>query len=400
MSLAERGPIAVKRLSAVEVNAARSNQREFHAGRLRRELGIPTAGASGDLTAVILVPGSEPLVVETTYTLYQGRQAPRSEYHLYPATRIFLEHAREGDLLLIYREPGSTTLRAFVAPAGSRAETTLLDAMFAGQVPNLDQFRFVDAQKERKGAEAVADTLQPAAPVASPYAVTGHPLYVEALRRRDYPTTREMASAAAEMVSGGAETNGPDDLLLALLDAETALFYAIEWELASAELRTLQERSRDLTSILDFSMKRFQSRKSRRGHSLQNHFEFVLRREEIPYTAQCVPESPPPADIMIPSCESYRDPDFPSGRLRMVSCKTTTRERWYETIPESRRIETKYLLTLDDGMSDNKIAEMWERRVLPFLPQAIIDSAYQGRRTVDRLQNVTHLIAELRAVLD
>ena len=208
-----------------------------------------------------------------------------------------------------------------------------------------------------------------------------------------------MATAAAELVGARAETAGPDELLLALLDAETALFYAIEWELASSELRALQGRSHDLTAILEFSMRRFQSRKSRRGHSLQNHFEFVLQREAIPYTAQCVPENPPPADIMVPSCKDYADPGFPADRLRMVSCKTTTRERWYETIPESRRIETKYLLTVDEGMSDNKIAEMWERRVVPFLPQTIIDEAYGGRGTVDRLRSVAQLIAELRAVL-
>ena len=164
----EKGPIAVKRLSAVEVVPARSNQREFHAGRLRRELGFPTGRSSGDLTAIILVPGADPVIEETTYTLYQGRKAPRSEYHLYPATRLFLDHAREGDLLLVYREPGTTALRAIVAPARSQAETALLDAMFAGEVPSLDAFRFVEAPGESARASAkLASTLRPAAPEAS-----------------------------------------------------------------------------------------------------------------------------------------------------------------------------------------------------------------------------------------
>lgn len=397
------GLVAVKRLSAVEVETSRSNQREFHADRLRSALGFPSGGASGQLTAIVYgEDGVAPAVEEATYTLYQARKPPRSEYKLYPKTRIFMENARAGDLLLVFRQEGSDTLMVIVARTGTRAEQELLDALFAGNGRALQAFQVVrPPEPPDTPAAEIADALaEPApAPVEAAFQVADHPLYADALASRRYPTTARIAEAAAEIVIDAGGAADADELLQALLDAETSLFFAIEHQLASAELRALLDSSHELTVVLEFAMSRHQSRKVRRGASLQNHFGYVLERERIPHTTQCTPESPPPADFMVPSCDAYHDPDYPPEKLRIVSCKSTTRERWYETIPESQRIGVKYLLTLDDGMSDQKIADMWSANVRPFMPRGTIETAYAGRSSAERLSTVTQLVAELRAVL-
>ena len=396
------GLVAVKRLSAVEVDPRSSHQHEFHADRLRRELGFSEDGGTGPLTAIAYGTAHAIAEERATYTLYQARTPPRNEFRLYPTTSFFQEHARAGDLLLVYREPGSDALAAVVAQAGSRAEHELLDALFAGDVPTLRQFRIVRPREAGETIAAVAAALAaPAAvPLAPPAGVMDYPLFATAVETHTYPTTAEMAQAAVQIVTAGGAPADPDGLLYALLENETMLFYAIEKELASEDLRVLLETSPDLTSVLDFARGRFQSRFSRRGTSLQNHLGYVLAREEIPHTPQCTPESPPPADFMIPSCDSYHDPSYPAEGLRMVSCKSTTRERWYETIPESAKIRTKYLLTLDEKLSDNKVNAMWNADVVPFLPQQIIEDAYAGRAISSRLLNVGRLIAELRAALE
>jgi type II restriction enzyme len=153
-----------------------------------------------------------------------------------------------------------------------------------------------------------------------------------------------------------------------------------------------------VTSILEWSTKRLNSRKSRRGRSLQGHFEHLLRRERIPFTPECVTAEPPPADIMIPSCADYHDSAFPADKLRLVSCKSTLKERWMEVVPEAGRIEMKYLLTLDDKVTDNVLTALDRAKIRTFIPAPIIERAYSGRVTRRLLSSVTDLIAELRAV--
>jgi hypothetical protein len=393
------GAVAVKRLTAVEVDPDASHQREFHAGRLRTRLGFTGDRVEGPLIAVVADGVREPVIDEATFTLYQARKPPRSEYHLYPKTQIFRDWARAGDLLVVFREPGSDALRIVAVAKGSEPEKQLLDLLFEGRVPDLDEFRFVEGPVGASAnAGTLSDALAPEPAIARSYPVTEHPLYETALVEGRYPKAKDMARAAGEIVARTrVEALDPDSLLTALLDAETALYFAIEKELAGAELRNLLDSSPDLTAVLDFSTRRSNARKSRRGLSLQNHFEVVLVREDVPYTAQCSTGSPPVADIMVPSCAAYRDPEFPADCLRMVSCKSTVRERWQETIPESPRIPTKYLLTLDGEMSDSKIKAMLAANVQPFLPEATIRDSYEDRPTRELLRNVSTLIAELEA---
>jgi hypothetical protein len=98
---------------------------------------------------------------------------------------------------------------------------------------------------------------------------------------------------------------------------------------------------------------------------------------------------------MVPGCHAYADPDFPADRLRAISCKSTLKERWMEIVPEARRVRTKFVLTLDDKLTDNVIESMVRQGVRPFLPERVLD-AYTGRPTQNLLSSVSDLIDELR----
>lgn len=134
--------VALRRLSSVEIDPGASHQREFHAVALRRQFAFPLGETRGRLLAVYSPMTGEAICEDTTYTLYDARTAPRSEYHLYPSTRLFLEKASAGDLLFISRSGQSDDLCIVVAERGGALEHDLLSRCFSGEPPALDRFRF------------------------------------------------------------------------------------------------------------------------------------------------------------------------------------------------------------------------------------------------------------------
>jgi hypothetical protein len=94
----------------------------------------------------------------------------------------------------------------------------------------------------------------------------------------------------------------------------------------------------------------------------------------------------------------YHDPSFPTERLRMVACKTTSKERWRQILNEAERISPKYLLTVDPGLTAATIEQMVHAGVLPYLPVAAIDPGYADNPSRSRLHTVEDLLRELEAV--
>ena len=139
--------VALRRLSSVEVDPGASHQREFHANALRREFGFPAGETAGRLLAVYFPANADPLCDDTGYTLYDSRKPPRTEYHLYPKTRLFLEHANAGDLLGVFRSGSRDDLCILVAERGCAMEKSLLATCFPTGIPPLQRFTFPDQNR-------------------------------------------------------------------------------------------------------------------------------------------------------------------------------------------------------------------------------------------------------------
>jgi hypothetical protein len=402
------GRVAVKRLSAVEVDPSSSNQHEFNAGSLRIGLGFGHDRISGPLTAVFYGtdPDADPEVEDGSYTLYDAREAhpTRSEFRLYYNAPLLTEQAEAGDLLVLFRTPDTTALRAVVARAGSAAEMQLLDAIFEDDRPGLDTFQLVapPAPSDVEAAELAATLAPvPASATLGLYEASRHRLYAAALAADRLPTTREMADAGAELAANihGA-TLSPDDRLYFSLAAETELFFALS---DAIDQRWLEDKiakgAASFAALAGYVTSKAQARKSRRGASLQHHFAKVLDVEEVPYKSQCLTEGKETPDFVIPGYDEYHDPHWPDDRLRMVACKSTAKERWRQVLEEAARIEEKYFLTLDEGLTDDTIRAMNLKLLRPFLPIQVLDKRYATRATRDQLGNVAELVDELRAVI-
>lgn len=392
--------VAVKRLSAVEVDAHRSHQHELHAGTLRRALDLGDDKVSGILRLEVHTKDGRVSQDSAPYTLYDARldMPGRSEWHLYYTSRELQRLASAGDLLVLFRpDLESNDISGLVVAAGSSSESRLLGLLELGEEFDVTAFRAVEATTPTPSAAAqlALSLWRDDSGASDLVAASDHPLLRRSLEDDRAPTAAEMAKAAQELVS--ISTSDPDRYLEALLDAETSLFYAIEGRLQERRLKLLLHEGGSVTEVLDWAMSVHQARRSRRGQSLQLHFATILVTRGIRHTAQCGTEPGETPDFVSPGCREYHDPSFPQARLRVVACKSTSKERWRQVLNEAKRVPTKYLLTLDAALTSSTIAQMVEAGVLPHMPSAVIADAYASNPRRSNLGSVADLLHRLEA---
>ena len=85
-------------------------------------------------------------------------------------------------------------------------------------------------------------------------------------------------------------------------------------------------------------------------------------------------------DFLFPNGDSYHDLLFPADKLVFLGAKTTCKDRWRQVLNEANRIETKYLFTLQQGISKNQLREMKHEHlklVVPDLYRTSFDREFQ-----------------------
>ena len=302
-------------------------------------------------------------------------------------------------MLLFRPDPSSNDLVAVIARRGSAIERALsLD--LAGREPEeLAGMLFVDSQGlNPQTINVLLQVLRRPEPEVDleEYDFAPHPLLLRSVVRGAMPTTAEMAAAAQAIVAEtGVTPADPDDFIDSSLEAETALFKAIELELGNRKLAAIPEEHRlDFDVLRSFFMSFLQSRRARRGQSLENHFRYLLEALRIPHAYQCQTEGGKTPDFIFPSCASYHDPTFPDHRLHMVGCKTKVRERHSQWLDEATRIRLKFALCVDDRLSD-ALVRRYETRLRFFMPRRMLDSTYAGRVIRPLLGSIADLITDL-----
>jgi hypothetical protein len=393
------GRFAAKRLATVEVKATRSNQHEFNAGLLRRALGIDANRVTGPFTLLFFTGDDKGAVIdESEFTLYDSRekkQALRSaEYRLYYKSVVLERHARPGDLFVAYRPARGNRLFGVVARSGTRAERELVDALQLGDEKALKRFVEASAAPTTAGTAAALGVAPPDG--RPPTDVEAHSIVREAGRLGKAPPSEVIAEAGRALSEErhGAHLN-PDDFLHFAEKAETDLYFAIEEAVHGDPLRQLFATGRPSVGQMLAAVGRVsQARKSRRGQSLQHHFAALLDREDVPFTSQCVTERKEKPDFVIPGKDAYDLAAFPAAHLRMVACKSRIRERWPQVLKEAERIEEKYILTLDEELTEDSLDNMRHHRLAVFMPRRVLEDAYTVAH--QNVADVSDLIARLQ----
>lgn len=363
---------AAKQLSAVEVDPKTSNQHELNGINSFREI-LGEGRRTFETVFIYLTDEDEPTRAAGQTTWYDSRlnQPNRSaEYRLYfPSTEVSARF-RPNDLLIIGRRADDSLLIAS-APSGSSIGDQLL-WLFGLEAPRDRSIVRNEPQIDREVDYVVRWVLDAIGIEPPPPAVD-----LDLLRERfglRMPTTRVFSEFARELAPDCDPVGDPDHALMAWLETEELYFRAFERVLVEDRLRTGFVNERDVVDVdgfVSFSLSVQNRRKSRAGHSLENHLEKLFREARLAFERGATTEGRSRPDFLFPGSEAYHNDTFAAGGLTVLGAKATCKDRWRQVTAEADRIEVKHLVTLEPSISVHQTDEMRTRNVQLVLPRAL-----------------------------
>ena len=213
-----------------------------------------------------------------------------------------------------------------------------------------------------------------------------------------FPTSEEISSVARTIqnkIYNHIEyvQSNPDNKIIEWTKTEYSLFRAIE-HLRCGGLVTNGFNSIDEFIVLANTV--LNRRKSRAGKSLEHHLAAIFDGNNISYTPQATTEGKKRPDFLFPSQEAYHNPQFPEDKLITLAAKTTCKDRWRQIVTEADRLrdKTKYLCTLQQGISPNQMKEMQQDHVVLVVPKPYIN-AYPTE-TRENIWSISKFIAYVK----
>jgi len=360
---------AVKYLSAVEADTARSHQHEINGVTQIREI-------LGDIRTeyrarLMLLSDNEDEIVtsEGDVTWYDSRE---NQPHRAPEYRLYIrtgadayEMASEGDLLLIaLKQDGSLLIT--ISP---RESTIAHQLLWLFDLPSPTSADF--AVKRVDEGSDVPVTL----PVVSVLQYLGVEVqetidnYLDPMLERfgaSFPSTAIFSSYARESLKIMADD--PDSAIVECMEREEILFRTFEKHLV---WERVQNGFKDVDEFIVFSLSVQNRRKARAGLALENHTQWIFDEHSIRYSRDQVTEGQSRPDFLFPGVGYYQDASFPSERLSMLGVKSTCKDRWRQVLAEAARIPRKDLLTLEPRISENQTDEMMAHNLSLVVPSSI-----------------------------
>lgn len=200
----------------------------------------------------------------------------------------------------------------------------------------------------------------------------------------EFPSTSLMAKYAREIYNNAYNitdiiiSKSPDNQLLKWIDTEYCLFRNFEEKIYSPIYKTPFPNCQELIKFSNIILNR---RKSRAGKSLELHLANIFTATNLKYEQQVITEGNKRPDFIFPGGEAYHNILFPTDNLVFLGAKTTCKDRWRQVLNEADRIETKYLFTLQQGISKNQLKEMKNEHlklVVPASYKSSFDKDFQS----------------------
>jgi len=363
--------VAVKRLRTVEIDALRSNQREFNSSnQLKKMLGTPDRVR---YTARFLWLGGEQdaLAEDGFLTWYESRKPPRREHRLYFPSNAVCAAASEGDTLFIARRTNDTLL-AIIVPGDSTIQNQLLWLFGLDEQPAL-RFESMDIGAEAAeldfAARCILDEL------GIEIEETEVDLLDEILSKLkgQFPTTAAFSELARHSLPDVNPLDGADAALMAWLEREEAMFRRLERTIVGERLKSgfLSGDEADIDGFIAFSLGVQNRRKSRAGFSLENHLATIFKARALQFHHGATTEGKARPDFLFPGAAAYRDAAFPAERLTLLGSKSTCKDRWRQVLSEGARVAQKHLITLEPSISESQTDEMKMHGLQLILPKSL-----------------------------
>lgn len=354
--------VAVKTLSAVEVDNKRSNQHEFNgSAALIRLFGRTSVKLSFDATFMYLTDEEEHIVDEGILTWYDARvkHPTRSEHRLYYSTNDVSRALQTGDTLFICRKVDDSCL-VVATQSGSSIERQLF-WLFGMEATHLENFQMKTSHDFGSSSLQLSSRL-----ILDTLGIEAHDYtsdFLDDMLSRfgnTFPSTRDFSEYARNTTKDVDAYDDPDQALLLWTDREDQLFKTLEKHIISSRLEEgfVSEGEVDVDDFIQFSLSVQNRRKSRAGRSLENHVNMILKKNNLIFEEQGTTERRNRPDFLFPSSASYANSQFPAENLYMLACKTTCKDRWRQVLDEADRIMNKHLLTLEAAISINQTKSM------------------------------------------
>lgn len=394
--------VGVKRLSAVDAEPKTSNQHEVGTTvEMRADFLGETHQQKFPAIYIWLGGDQEGFTEESRATHYDARirkenRAP--EWRLYYPSNPVTEAMKAGDTLFLAKDQGGV-LWFIVAPEGSTSEQQLfwlfglrpegksfVSREFSDDEPELDfAARFILDEIGIEFEEPEADKLDS---IIERFGTT-------------FPKTAEFSDLARLTLPEVRAEDDPDEALIAWLDHEEALFRRLERKVVSLRIEAgfMNDEGTDVDGFIGFSLSVQNRRKSRMGHSLENHMAAVLRAHSIRHVRGAATEHNHRPDFLFPDLETYEAaPAAGDPRLTMLGAKSTCKDRWRQVLAEAGKISRKHLLTLEPGISEPQTDQMEASGLQLVIPSSIHYSYSDAQR--GWLWSIGDFIGQVRARQD
>ncbi len=384
--------IGAKRLSNVEVNPNVSNQHEFNGiNEFRVIFGDDKINFEGKF--IYLDDDPDQIITEdSNLTWYDARanHATRTEYRLYYSTNSIISNSSVGDLVVIGRT-GENKLAIIVASQGSTAEQQIKWLFGLEEVANKFIIRDIiaDDQVLNFAGKYVISILGFEIEDTAPN-------YLEQLLENfgnTFPTTAIFSEFARSTVEDVSAVEEPDKTLIAWLEREELLFKTLEKHIVSQRLE--QGFAGDVDDFVRYSLSVHNRRKSRAGHSFENHLASIFQENKILFSKGKKTERNNKPDFLFPNIENYKNLNFNTSLLTMLGVKTSAKDRWRQVLSEAERISNKHLITLEPGISSNQTIEMKEQSLQLVIPYPLIETYTTAQQEeIISLSNFIHLVRD------
>lgn len=390
--------VGVKRLSAVDANPVRSNQHEIGTTReMRKDFLGETHQEKFKAIYVWLGEDQDGFTAESWATHYDARiKKPdrAAEWRLYYPPNPVTETMQEGDTLFLAKDSGGV-LWFIVTPTGSTSEQQLfwlfgihpegrsfVSREVSNNEPQLDfAARFILDELGIEFEEPEADKIDS---------------IIEKFGTK-FPSTAEFSQLARLTLPEVSAEDDPDAALVAWLDHEEAMFRRLERRVVAERLEQgfVTAGGMDVDGFISFSLGVQNRRKSRMGHSLENHIAAVFDSFGLPYERGARTEHGQKPDFLFPGAAVYGAALVGDRRLLMLGAKSTCKDRWRQVLAEAVKIPRKHLLTLEPGITEPQTTQM-EAVNLQLVVPASIQNTYNPRQKM-WLWSMGQFINEVRA---
>ncbi|CAI1541835.1 type II restriction endonuclease [Serratia proteamaculans] len=373
---------AGKHLSAVDADSSRSNQHEI-GGLVKvgfgEVLGKPGKTETFEFACKMVYFNDEmedPLIVDDSVTWYDSRRRSPTrspEYRLYYHDNPVTELLQECDFFLIALQKNGTLLMCF-APAGTYIEAQLRNLF--GLTDELNESFQPSKIGNQKLLLPVQMLLEQLGIIFEPEQEGDEELLAFLLER--YPSGLPKSHEFSELARSrkpASPLEDPDDALMIWLTEEEHLFRTYERHLVRARLlQGFGDDGGDVDAFVDFSLSVQNRRKSRVGFAFENHLGHIFKLYGLQFekgSSKNTTENRSKPDFLFPSFKAYHDDTFPSDKLFLLGAKTTCKDRWRQVLAEGDRLEIKYLVTIQAGISNSQLSEMKSKNLQLIVPKTI-----------------------------